>query len=311
MVNFNLNLPIATRFRHCFALPIYQNEEEEFLAKYFEVPKKLLDSRTFKNWKKSVRCLDTNLFAFLPYLENVDISNCGIRVIQCDQFGKMERLELLRLQNNQIKFIQPRAFINLNNLKFLNLSSGHIQVLNAKMFVGLDSLEGLNLSRNKIEKIDNKVFSSLKKLTFLDLSFNLIKKIKMKTFAHLKNLQSLLLFNNSIVLIEKNSFESLTNLKFLLIHNNESLLKLESEVLVQIWRKLDKNVYKNVMIENKSSYFVENSESGLRAFRNNRNKTAKRECLGVVESVLSILLEDKKNKIFDLARKYFSLWHQV
>ena len=114
-----------------------------------------------------------------------------------------------------------------------------------------------------------------------------------------------------IILIEKNSFEGLKNLKFLLIHNNECLLKLGSEVLIQIWRKLVKNIYKNVMIENKSSYFVENSESGLRTFRINRNKTAKRECLRVVESIFSNLLETKKNKISDLARKYFSLWHQV
>ena len=91
------------------------------------------------------------------------------------------------------------------------------------------------------------------------------------------------------------------------------MLKLDSKVLLQIYRKIRNNVYKNVMIENKSSSSscVGNSEEMLAEFRKHRNTTTKQFCLSLIEAIVSDLLQNKRNEIYFLAKKYFSIWDKV
>uniref|UniRef100_A0A336LIE8 CSON004138 protein n=1 Tax=Culicoides sonorensis TaxID=179676 RepID=A0A336LIE8_CULSO len=165
--------------------------------------------------------LSLHLFANLPTLITLDLSNASLidlprsvfegltslkelylasnrlYVLPFQVFREVKVLEILDLSHNQLVSFLDNNFIHNEHLKILNLKDNRIEKISKYGFYGLRELEQLDLSYNSISHIDRNAFDTLERLKHLNLDKNSFETISVSTFAALRSLQSLKISDNS------------------------------------------------------------------------------------------------------------------
>ncbi|XP_004712642.1 toll-like receptor 4 [Echinops telfairi] len=171
-----------------------------------------------------LRHLGSHNFSKFPELRVLDLSRCGIQVIEDDTYQGLNQLSTLILTGNPVQHLDLRTFSGLSSLQKLvaveiNLNSledlpiGHLKTLKElnvahnfihsfklpEYFCNLSNLEYMDLSNNQIHNIYHKDLQVLYQIPFhnlsLDLSLNKIDFIEPGAFKDIK-LQKLVLRSN-------------------------------------------------------------------------------------------------------------------
>ncbi|XP_074357023.1 uncharacterized protein LOC141696800 [Apium graveolens] len=132
-----------------------------------------------------------------PYLERLDLGDCGLIGSIPSQIGMLSELNYLSLTNNHLTGHLPSSMASLSQLKVLNLSNN-------------------SLSGSVFPEI-----SRLKNLLSLDLSFNKFTGFIPKELGTLTNLVNLFLEQNKLTGTIPSSLGSLTNLRRLDLSHNQ------------------------------------------------------------------------------------------
>lgn len=114
-----------------------------------------LDANTFRaqrNTLKSLKLQNSNLpdwsaIEHLTELQNLFLTNCGIRNIPDRVFQNMKKLRSVDLKNNFIETLTPDSFSGLeSSLEILNLLGNQIQTIDGCVFRGFDRINLFQLS---------------------------------------------------------------------------------------------------------------------------------------------------------------------
>jgi Leucine-rich repeat (LRR) protein len=81
------------------------------------------------------------LYSIFPNVQDLTISNCGIKQISCVDFMNFKNLKSLNLEGNKIIEVPIDAFIDLKNLTSLSLADNLVMFIDIKMFTDMDNLE--------------------------------------------------------------------------------------------------------------------------------------------------------------------------
>ena len=154
------------------------------------------------------------------YLEELNLSSTGLKVLHWASFNNLHRLRVLNLSRNELFAIPLGLFETLSSLHSLDMSHNLIGFLQAETLKGLNSLLQINIMDNKLSHIDDKCFVDVRHLTSLTLNSNFLTKINESTFFGLENLERLEIENNKIRQIQDGSFLVLPSLQYLSMSNN-------------------------------------------------------------------------------------------
>ena len=83
----------------------------------------------------------------LPMHKQLNITDCGIELIESDSFSNMQQLTSLDLSKNEIELIEKNAFSNLKNLQTLDLSENKLTKFD-RNFIGLSESVEVNIEYN-------------------------------------------------------------------------------------------------------------------------------------------------------------------
>ncbi|CAF0805447.1 unnamed protein product, partial [Brachionus calyciflorus] len=167
-------------------------------------------------------------------LENfqiLDLSKCGIKIINKFAFKDLFNLKSLYLNNNEIGILEENTFKDLKILNVLNLSCNCLRILDVKMLNGLSNLEKLYLSSNKFLCLQSITFRNLDKVLFLEFTDCNLRTLKPNIFIGMYNLSHLDVSNNLISFIQKDTFKHIYNLKKINFSNN-SLIKIDEKKIL-------------------------------------------------------------------------------
>ncbi|XP_053971004.1 leucine-rich repeat-containing G-protein coupled receptor 4-like [Hylaeus volcanicus] len=153
-----------------------------------------------------------------PSLENyiLDIQNGTLKNIRF----KGDAIEELNLSNMGIRSLEKSALDDVPNLKYLNLANNSLESLPEFVFSNLTNLEYLNLAENKLSCLKN-LFVHLEKLRVLNISCNPV--------MHLRRGHLFSLTKSTTILTEGNVFWSISTGTFTnsFLKNEEELKQLE------------------------------------------------------------------------------------
>lgn len=119
-----------------------------------------------------------------PWLKTLNLSNCGIRLLDYDTFKNLVLLEELDLTDNSIDNLPKNMLSNCALLKSLNLDFNYICEMEGECFRGLRNLEKLSLALHDEELLSGYECAygqivNLKKLS-INLDYQMMDKIKEK-----------------------------------------------------------------------------------------------------------------------------------
>lgn len=130
----------------------------------------------------------------LPSLEELDLTNNGLRYIKDDAFLTNLDLTKLWLQHNKMKIMS----FNSTRLQVLNLNYNIMDMIYGDFFAGLPSLTTLYLVDNGISFMEDP-FKYTKHLKVLDLSYNELKALESSWFSSTPELEVLKISHNNLV----------------------------------------------------------------------------------------------------------------
>ncbi|KAF4520465.1 hypothetical protein B566_EDAN004716 [Ephemera danica] len=148
--------------------------------------------------KSSNLILTSGLFANLPNLREIVISNSGITELPGDLFANSSSLTNLTMSGNKLTSLPARFFIDNVNLTMLDIGNNLLSNLSDDTFVGLGNLLILRLNNNKLENISEAVLQPLTLLGKIDLSSNQIEYLPRSAFRSMEKLRVIELQNNQL-----------------------------------------------------------------------------------------------------------------
>ncbi len=137
-------------------------------------------------------------------LNELILSQCGIREIEADAFRPLKSLESLKLDSNVLNITKiEKAFHGLRfayNLTKLNLKGLNLEGLKTTTFQSLEntSVSYLQATATKLYKIRSNTFRHLPNLKYLSLSSCLISSLEPDAFQNLNKLERLDLTGNRL-----------------------------------------------------------------------------------------------------------------
>ncbi|KAK3579176.1 hypothetical protein CHS0354_022713 [Potamilus streckersoni] len=190
-----------------------------------------------------IRNIPDRAFADLENLLTLDLSGCGIMIIENTAFQGLKSLEILfmndnflsdvphnlpstlrklYLNGNMIASLPDNIFANLTLLQELYLGDNLIHELMEDSFFGLADLSTLHLVANKIATLPKMVFNSLIRLQSLELNKNNLKHVQDTDdiFSPMVSLIYLNIADNYCNYIPLHSFNKLSSLQHLHLENN-------------------------------------------------------------------------------------------
>ena len=128
-----------------------------------------LSSNAFKS-------LPTGLFRNLSMLSYLNLTNCGIYVIEAGVLSDMKSLQVLQLDHNLISQLPHNFFqVDMNQLQLISLNSNLLEHLDVNLFANTPNVSTLNLSRNQLSVFNQDTFAPiLPSLVSIDISENFI-----------------------------------------------------------------------------------------------------------------------------------------
>lgn len=190
-----------------------------------------------------------------PSVEELDLSNCGLKQVLLTAFNKLDNIVFINLANNGLKSLPAGLFDEVETIEELDLSHNNISSLPDSLFnrtalgilnlshnrfkgkidFGTPDIQALDLSFNKIEAIPNTLFKRFEGLTNLELRNNSIRKIHQAAFSPLKKLRNIDLSFNYLEQISSSVFVANRELDVIRLNDNTGLKKLpldgfESEI---------------------------------------------------------------------------------
>ncbi|EDW75170.2 uncharacterized protein Dwil_GK19841 [Drosophila willistoni] len=191
-------------------------------------------------------------------LQEIDISENGLRTFPMMALRKLDHLRILRVSNNRIGTFfgdiqlatnnasaidAAASILHLPSLIILDLSSNlfseicqdcfrtfpklktlsfyanQIEIVQPEAFISLKELISLDMSHNRISILEAKVFESNKRLQTVDLSHNHIHSIS-GVFSNLPELREVFLSENNILELPADAFTNSTNVDVIYLESN-------------------------------------------------------------------------------------------
>ena len=97
----------------------------------------------------NMKRLTKKFIDLLPNPRGLNITDCGIQVIEHDSFSNMQQLTSLNLSYNRIEFIEKNAFSKLKNLQKLDLSDNELTDFDPK-FICLSEPVEVKIENNRL-----------------------------------------------------------------------------------------------------------------------------------------------------------------
>ena len=161
--------------------------------------------------------ISKTMFADLPKLTLIGLSNNEISEMDEDAFENLEELEEVQLDNNKLNKIPEKLFADNDGLSTLDLSgnpmmslqsidnaeevekltmrNGILEQFQGENYIGLSYLD---LSNNSIYELSVDAFTNIQDLEYIDLSRNKLKSIHGSIFANNSRLQKIILDHNQL-----------------------------------------------------------------------------------------------------------------
>ncbi|XP_058811617.1 protein artichoke isoform X2 [Topomyia yanbarensis] len=157
----------------------------------------------------------------LTKLQVIDISNCGLKVIQSDLFHNNTELRIVMLSHNHLKILEENTFMTLNNLFSVDLSQNEIVSIKPRTFINTINLRTLHLRGNKLKEFKADHFTSETAMEILDLSANEISTFAPNTFKIHPRLRRIILAKNKIQRFTPELVNTLNFLEVIDLSNNQ------------------------------------------------------------------------------------------
>ena len=104
--------------------------------------------------QKMTRTFDVYSQKYFPNELTIDLSKCGIDIIQNNALEYFANIKVLTLAHNNIEKIEKETFSYLRSLSELYLNNNAITTIDKQAFENLTQLVSLNLSSNQLETIE-------------------------------------------------------------------------------------------------------------------------------------------------------------
>ncbi|XP_050073437.1 chaoptin [Anopheles maculipalpis] len=153
-------------------------------------------------------------------LQVIDISHCGLKMLQADLFHNNTDLRIVLLNSNQLKVIEEGTFLNLNNLFDLSLADNGLEQLRPRSFVNTVNLRSLNLRQNALQELRADMFTTETALEMLDVSHNMLKSFTSNTLKIHPRLRKILLANNRLEVFPPELIAGLDHLEVIDLSGN-------------------------------------------------------------------------------------------
>ena len=198
--------------------------------------------------------LKTNSFVSYPSLNYIDVSYCGLRLIENNTFDSLSELDVLYASFNNLtdgsfppNFLMKNTMLTLLGLRFnqlrhilrdlppslqhLDYVGNNIKTIPAFAFHSLSNLQTIELWNGQVTAIEDDAFYGLSNLSILDMSSDKVSStITKNTFNGLTGLQTLFFYENQVTNIEPMAFSSFRNITSIWLSGN-NLTSLVPEVL--------------------------------------------------------------------------------
>ncbi|XP_066246926.1 protein artichoke-like [Euwallacea similis] len=162
----------------------------------------------------------SGLFALLPNLKEVLLSENNILEIPEDAFTNSSNLDMIYMQDNAVSRIDQNAFVTLTRLSQLHLSSNFVPYLPRNSFVQNYNLTSLSLDSNWLVDLEPGTFEKTLALQEVRLQNNKIQSIHKGVFDPLPKLLELHLQHNEITSIDEGAFRTLQSLEHINLQGN-------------------------------------------------------------------------------------------
>ena len=164
--------------------------------------------------------LPDDIFAGLPSLTRLTLSNNALTTLPDDIFAGLTSLSELRLTGNQLNTLSAGQFAGLPALSSLFLDDNALTALPPTIFAGLTLLSNLQLSNNQLNTLSAGQFAGLPALSSLSLNDNALTALPPTIFAGLTLLSDLQLSNNQLNTLSAGQFADLRRLFLLGLRGN-------------------------------------------------------------------------------------------
>jgi Leucine-rich repeat (LRR) protein len=133
-----------------------------------------------------------------------------------------QNLDQISITNQGIKELKADNFANMEKLKYLLLSRNKLKILKENVFDFLENLELLNLDGNQLEKLPTKIFYNQRKIITIHLSYNLLTHLDKEIFATNVELRSIWFIGNKLKRIDVD-FTEFSDIKVLNLEKNDCI----------------------------------------------------------------------------------------
>lgn len=140
----------------------------------------------------------------------LDLSNnaLGPSINDSDVFAAMPRLAEVDLSRNGLVELRGCIFRGLNGLKVVNLSRNRLRALQDNLFTDASNVEHLDLSHNLLTRIPDNILSHMTRLQTLKLAHNFLSELKLlPRFQVPKDIMYIDFSFNNFTAVNENSFE--------------------------------------------------------------------------------------------------------
>ncbi|CAD7005898.1 unnamed protein product [Ceratitis capitata] len=167
---------------------IYENDMENYIENDINAAhertgfRHLLEPKRPQEADPDAKGIAWATFPKLPYLMELDISNCHIENIAQEAFRNITGIRKLFMSRNKMNTIPQDAFNLLSQLEYLDLAYTNLldfdyQLPHPTLAAAVNLIYGV--------KIQSSAFRKLKKLKYLDMSHTQITRTSAMAFAHL------------------------------------------------------------------------------------------------------------------------------